>query len=44
MRVGNIAFLPQGNGDFRIRGYDIFDVSAFVSDNKSEPIVSSLWT
>ena len=37
MRVGNINFLPQGYGVLRNRGHDIFDVSALVSGNKSEP-------
>ena len=36
----NIAFLPQGYGVLRNRGHDIFVVSALVSGNKSEPIVS----
>ena len=44
MRVGNIAFLPQGYGVLRKRGHDIFYVSALVPDNTSEPIVSSILT
>ena len=42
MRIGNIAFLPQGYGVLRNRGHDIFDISAWVSVNKSEPIVSPI--
>ena len=44
MRVGNIAFLPQDYGVLRNRGQDIFDVSALVSYNKSESIVSPILT
>ena len=45
MRVGNIAFLPQVYGVLRNKGHDIFDVSALVSGNKSEPsIVSPILT
>ena len=44
MRVGNITFLPQGYGVLRNRGHDIFDVSALISGNKSEPIVSPILT
>ena len=44
MRVGNIAFLPQGYDVLRNRGHDIFDVSAMVSGNKSESIVSPILT
>ena len=42
MRVGNIAFLPQGYGVLCNKGHDSFDVSAWVSGNKSEPIVSPI--
>ena len=44
MRVGNIDFLPQGCGVLPNRGHDIFDLSALVSGNKSEPVVSSVLT